>query len=226
MRKLEIIVLNKEDAKSAQLAGADRLELVTDMSLGGISPNLDIVRSVVESVTIPVNVMVRVRGGNFTYNESEMEQHLNYISELKQLPVNGIVFGSLNLENRVEIEQLESICDAIGDLDLTFHRAIDEDVNCFMENIKQLSGRVTNVLTSGGLQSPIEENTHLLEEANTNQLQILCGGGINLSNYKQVIKATPNCDIHIGSLAYNQGDFTSGINVQMVKQVKDALNQN
>lgn len=226
MRKLEIIVLNKEDAKSAELAGADRLELVTDMSLGGISPDLDIVRSVVESVTIPVNVMVRVRGGNFVYNESEMEQHLNYINQLKKLDINGIVFGSLDLKNRVEVDQLTSICDAIGNLDLTFHRAIDEEVNCFLENIKLLSGRVTNVLTSGGLESPIEENTYLLKEANNNQLQILCGGGINQSNYKQVIKATPNCDIHIGSLAYNQGDFTKGINTQMVKHVKDTLNQN
>ncbi len=227
MSKLEVIVLNKDDAISAEKAGADRLELVADMSVGGISPCLEIVKEVTSSVNIPVNVMVRCRGGNFVYTSSEMDKHIEYINNLQNLPVNGVVFGSLTSENIVDIEQLNQVIGSAQNLDLTFHRAIDEDVNNYIKNIKILNGKVTNVLTSGGLLNKIVKNSDLLNTANKYDLQILCGGGINSANYQKLISQLDCCDIHIGSLAYNEGDFSKGINKQSIANVKSyQMNEN
>ncbi len=225
MRKLEIIVLNKEDAKLAEVAGADRLELVANMEVGGLSPELSTVAEVVEAVNIPVNVMVRFDYDSFIYNESQMDRMIAYIEELSKLGINGIVFGSLNQNMQVEKLQLAEIIEASKYLEVTYHRAIDESDIEYENNFSNLSGVVTNVLTSGGLVNNIEENIVRLDCATKNDLRVLVGGGINENNYEQLFANLPNCDFHIGSLAYKDKDFEQGINIEVVKEVKWQLNK-
>ena len=50
-----------EEALSAQARGARRIELCTDLSIGGVTPSHDLIRSVVQTLTIPVNVLIRPR---------------------------------------------------------------------------------------------------------------------------------------------------------------------
>ena len=50
-----------EKALSAQARGARRIELCTDLSVGGVTPSHALIRSVVQTLTIPVNVLIRPR---------------------------------------------------------------------------------------------------------------------------------------------------------------------
>ncbi len=153
-----------------------------------------------------------------------MDWHLNYIKQLKLLNVNGIVFGSLTLENKIDINQLSDVIKISSGLDITYHRAIDESTELYLDNMKTLSGKVTNVLTSGGLENSIENNCHLLNLSSKQNLQILCGGGINEDNYQRLIRSVPSSDIHIGSLAYNLKDFELGINPSQIREIIKCLN--
>lgn len=224
MRKLEVIVLNAKDSIDAQTAGADRLELVSAMSVGGLSPTIEIVKSVVESVSIPVNVMVRFKSENFVYDSQEFKKLIDYIEQVKDIGINGIVFGSLDQSGKIDMQQLQAIVDAAGNLELTFHRAIDESVEYYEQNIQAIDKLVTNVLTSGGIETPIIENVERLQSAANHQVRVLVGGGINHGNYHQLFAELPNVDFHVGSLAYNQGDFTSGINRTVIQELKAKLN--
>lgn len=224
MRKLEIIALNGVDAKAAEDAGADRIELVSEMAVGGLSPAIEIVREVIASVSIPVNVMVRFEHESFKYDEDQFKTMLSYIEEVKDLGINGLVFGSLDSAGIIDEGQLSQIVEAAGDLDITYHRAIDESYDNYKSNMQTISGKVTTVLTSGGTLYPITENIELLQWASELNVQVLVGGGINNSNYKQMFDNLPNCHFHIGSLAYNNGDFTAGINHDKVVEVKSYLN--
>jgi len=48
-----------EEALAAQQRGADRIELCTDLSVGGVTPPRDLIKVVVDALTIPVNVLIR-----------------------------------------------------------------------------------------------------------------------------------------------------------------------
>lgn len=225
MRKLEIIVLNSEDSILAEQAGADRLELVSSIEVGGLSPAIEMVKQVVDSVSIPVNVMIRFKDSDFVYNQEQMEELTQYILEAKQLGINGVVFGSLNSNGEVESSQLQQVIDCAGDLDVTYHRAIDQNLATYLANIEQIDGLVTNVLTSGGLEQPIVENIELLNSVSNRDVKILVGGGITIENYQKLFDEIKNTDFHVGSLAYNNYDFSQGINSQMISTLKQALNK-
>ncbi len=225
MRKLEIIALNATDALAAEQAGADRIELVSAMEVGGLSPELDVVQAVVEAVNIPVNVMVRLTSDSFVYDHAQFEQLLAYINQVSQLGINGLVFGGLNPDNTINQQQLEAVCQACKDLDFTFHRAIDEDDTIYQSNFELIDGKATTVLTSGGITDPITSNIERIYAISSGKTRVLVGGGVNINNYQLLFDRLPNCDFHIGSLAYNNGDFEAGINTEQVREVKQYLTQ-
>ena len=225
MKILEVIVQNKEDALAAQLAGADRLEGSRRRRWRGWSPDFKVVEEIIKSVEIPVNVMLRFQGQSFIYLDEEMDKILKYLEELKELPINGLVFGSLRADELVDEDNLRIILNQINNLDLTFHRAIDHG-NKQIENLTILNNyeQVKTILTSGGLKDSIEKNSEILNAMiiNSNK-QLLLGGGINKENYQDIINDYPTADIHIGSLAYNQKDFSKGINKQMIREIKSIM---
>lgn len=223
MRKLEVIALNAKDARDAELAGADRIELVSEMAVGGLSPKLEVVCEVINSVTIPVNVMIRLTSDSFEYSENEMEALLGYLREVKKLGINGIVFGSLTAENKVDVQQLEQIKSEAKDLDVTYHRAIDQYDTTYEQNMELIDGKVTTVLTSGGMENSIVANIDRIYRMSYMDTRVLVGGGIDIENYKQLVDSLPNCDFHIGSLAYNNRDFTAGINSVKVSAIKEYI---
>ncbi|MGL4589848.1 MAG: copper homeostasis protein CutC [Mycoplasmatales bacterium] len=230
MNKLEVIVLDERAAIAAEKAGADRLELVAEIEVGGTSPSLEVVKAVVEAVTIPVNVMVRFKTADFIYDDLEMEKVLEYIRQLKTLKflapkkINGIVFGSLTKTKEINLEQLVRVIEASDDLAITFHRAIDEVQNQYEELSKLVKyPQVTNILTSAGLEQPIEKNIEQLNKLvnNSHHITIIMGGGVSYQNFENLLCDVPNADMHIGKLAYNELDFTKGINELMIQKIKE-----
>jgi copper homeostasis protein len=123
--KLEVIVFDKESMIAAQEGGATQVELIKDLDQDGLSPDLDLVKEVLEVATIPVHVMVR-HSNVFQHSDEELKEMLKYIKELKKLNVKAIVYGSLDKENKVNVEQLKLVQEAVGtDMKLIFHRASD-----------------------------------------------------------------------------------------------------
>jgi copper homeostasis protein len=93
MKKIEIACFNLESALLAQKAGADRVELCADMSVGGTTPTIEIIQQARKHLTIDLYVMIRPRGGNFVCSEAEFEQMKLEIETIKKLGVNGFVLG-------------------------------------------------------------------------------------------------------------------------------------
>jgi copper homeostasis protein CutC len=126
---IEICCDGIEAAKKAIEAGAKRIELCTDLSIGGITPPYSEIEEVAKLGTA-VNVLVRPRGGDFVYNEAEIEKMLREIAFCGGAGVNGVVIGAITPEGKIDVplcREFVSMARSYG-LEITFHRAIDEAI--------------------------------------------------------------------------------------------------
>jgi copper homeostasis protein len=194
MKKLEIACFNLESALIAQKAGADRVELCADISVGGITPNLEMIQQARQHLSIDLNVMIRPRGGNFVYSEAEYKQIKSEIETIKKLGVNGFVFGILKEDKTINIEQNSELMELAKPFPCTFHRAFDE----VLEHTKALEDVIScgfsTILTSGTFPNVMEgkEVLKLLVKQAKNRIEIMPGGGLrstNISDLDEIVNA-------------------------------------
>lgn len=188
MKKIEIACFNLESALTAQKAGADRVELCADMSVGGTTPTIGIIQQAREHLTIDLYVMIRPRGGNFVYSDSEFEQMKSEIETIKKLGVNGFVFGILNEDKTINLEQNEVLVELAKPLPCSFHRAFDEilDYEKALEDV--ISCEFSTILTSGTFPNVMEGKDvlkQLVIQAN-NRIEIMPGGGLRSTNISEL----------------------------------------
>ncbi|MBW5377418.1 copper homeostasis protein CutC [Brachyspira pilosicoli] len=187
-RKIEICVDSVESCINAEKGGADRLELCGNMFEGGTTPSYGVLQLAREMVSKPIYAMVRPRGGDFCYNDIEFEIMKREIKLMKELKIDGIVFGILTKEGKVDKERCSKLLDLWGTNKATFHRAIDvsSNLNEACEDIISLG--FERILTSGGeanVMSGIIKLKELVEKYN-DKIIIMPGSGINERNIEYI----------------------------------------
>ena len=187
--------------------GANRIELNNDLSVGGTTPSFGVIKKTVEYAhkhDVPVIVMIRPRGGNFVYNEDELEIMINDIQICSLLNVDGVTFGCLTREKHLDkraMNRLLSVAHA-GDLEVVMLMAFDELTNAERkEAIDWLSqNRVKRILTHGGpLNQPISHTLDHLKEVvkqAKNKIEILPGGGITKVNVNKIVEQIKIKQVH------------------------------
>lgn len=194
MKHIEIACFNLESALLAQKAGADRVELCANISVGGTTPSIEIIQQVRKNLTIDLYVMIRPRGGNFVYSEAELDQMKSDIETIKQLDVNGFVFGILNEDKTINIEQNKTLVELAKPFPCSYHRAFDAVSNYEQALEDVISCGFSTLLTSGtfsNVKKGKEVLKKLVEQAK-NRLEIMPGGGLrstNISELNQIVNA-------------------------------------
>jgi len=216
---LEISVESLASAIAAERGGAHRIELCSDLSIGGVTPSADLMRKTRAAIKIPIFAMIRPRGGNFFYSNSELAQMRGDIDLAKSCKMDGLVFGILHADNTVDVERTRELVRIASPLPVTFHRAFDEtpDLHKALEAVIQTGA--TRILTSGGEPTAAQGATVVsdLAAAAADRITILPGGGINTSNFAEVIRATRAREFHSGlgtTLPYGQSSeaaFSSAV---------------
>ncbi|MFB3224643.1 copper homeostasis protein CutC [Exiguobacterium sp. PHA03] len=204
---LEIIASTVEEAVAAEQAGADRIELVSALSEGGLTPSYGLIRQVVSTVEIPVHVLVRPHSKSFVYSKADEETIITDIDLIRELGAAGIVVGSLTADGRVDEGFLGRIIKHKGELSLTFHRAIDSSRD-ILEAAEVLADfpEVDRILTSGGQATALEgKETIARLIADYPDLIILPGSGITLENAEALLEATKASELHVGSAVLQDG---------------------
>lgn len=184
---LEVCANSFQSAKNAQTAGADRIELCSELAVGGITPSHALLKKISEELTIPTNVLIRPRSGNFCYSNDEFELMKENIKLCKELGVNGIVSGVLNTDNSIDILRTKELIELSKPLSFTFHRAFDCVKNP-RESLQILIDLGVDRILTSGLQEKAIDGINLLvelQEIAKDKLTILAGSGINTKNAKQ-----------------------------------------
>lgn len=198
---LEIIAQSIEDALAIQAGGADRIELVSRLDLGGLTPSLKCLEAVVKQVVIPVNVMVRLSDDSFVLTDQEVDEMCGMIKRIRVLGANGIVIGPITSEGNIHFDHLEKLVSYAEGMEITFHRAF-ENILKPLQAVTDLKakGLVNNILTNGGGKSPLDNFAYLGELAQKmTPIRLLIGGGIDLESFETIIRQFPDSDFHIGT---------------------------
>ena len=99
---LEICVDSVESAINAQRGGATRLELCSNLIIGGTTPTRSLFEEVRKNVDIPINILIRPRFGDFLYSRHEIKIIKNEIKMFREMGADGIVAGILTKEGEIE----------------------------------------------------------------------------------------------------------------------------
>ena len=222
---IEIIATTVKDALEIEAGGANRVELVSVLEEGGLTPSHKVMSEVINAVDIPVNVMIRPHADSFVYTDDEIAFMRKEIETARMLGANGVVLGVLTENNTIDTKKLEKLLSACCGLEVTFHRAIDEtDV---VASVKQLAvyKEITNILTSGGLTAPLSENVEIINNmiASAAHINILLGGGLTKENVISVARKTKAMNFHFGSAVQTEGNVVKEKVEVLVNKIQNAL---
>lgn len=227
---LEICANSYQSALNAQLAGAHRIELCSELSVGGITPSHGLIEQVISELNIETFVLIRPRNGNFNYNSTEFEVMKRDIEYCKAVGCDGIVSGVLNSDHSLDHDRTQELIALAKPLSFTFHRAFDlvpEPLQTLDQLIKL---GVDRILTSGQQSRAIDGLDLLIEldKKAKDQLIILPGSGIkaeNLSNFKS--KGFKEIHTSASEVVTNKqsGLFDTQLTVSSTKNIKAILNK-
>jgi copper homeostasis protein len=219
--KIELIAATCEDAKKIEAYGGDRIELVSALSEGGLTPSYGLMKTVIESVSIPVNVIIRPHSQSFVYTDEEIEMMRQDIKMAKELGANGIVIGALDEKNQICEQSLNRLLEAAYGLEVTFHRAIDE-LEHPVEGVKILSHykSINRILTSGG-QGSLSKNREIIRKMvlHSGHIKILVGGGLSFENIKEIMEATSAPEYHFGTAVRVESSPFKNISEDLLKKL-------
>ena len=183
---IEVCAESYEYALKAEKAGANRIELCKDLHLDGLTPDYESAKRTIDSLNIPVFILIRPREGDFIYSNEEFELMKRDIIKFKEMGCKGIVSGVLNDDNSINLERTKELVELSRPLEFTFHRAFDvvSDPLKEIENLIRLG--VDRILTSGQKDKAIEGLNLLLElkRISNNGIVIMPGSGISKNNLK------------------------------------------
>ena len=184
---IEVCAESYEYAVKAEKAGADRIELCKDLHLDGLTPDYECAKRTIDTLNIPVFILIRPRDGDFIYSDKEFELMKQDIVKFKEMGCKGIVSGVLNDDNSIDIERTQELVELSKPLEFTFHRAFDivSDPLKEIENLIRMG--VDRILTSGQKNKAIE-GLYLLEKLNNiskKRIVIMPGSGISNTNFKK-----------------------------------------
>lgn len=208
--KIEICANSVESAIKAQEGGAYRVELCAGIPEGGTTPPFGDMRMARQMLhQTKLHVIIRPRGGDFLYSPLEQEIMLHDIKVARQLGADGVVFGCLTAEGDVDMVAMKKLMNAVGDMNVTFHRAFDMCKDPFkaLEQIIELG--CTRILTSGQ-ESNAVKGIPLLKELvkqADGRIIIMPGCGVNPENIKQIAEETNATEFHFSGRSSYESDM-------------------
>lgn len=202
----ELCAVSWEAARAGQCGGADRIELCAELEIGGVTPDFGLARTIATNLSIPVNVLIRPRGGDFVYSDSEFTLMRHQVELARAAGAHGVVFGILHPDRRVDVERTTALVNLARPMKVTFHRAFDETPDLAEALEAVIETGADHLLTSGGAPDVLSgaESIERLSQQNRDRIQIMAGGGLRLATLGEVVRCTGISVFH-GSLPPKAG---------------------
>lgn len=194
----EVCVESLAEALNAVHAGATRIELCENLTVGGTTPSFGTIKKCKEILPVPFMVMIRPRGGDFVYTDDEFDLMKEDIAICKELNVPGVVFGLLTTSGQVDIPRTHELIELARPMQVTFHKAIDETEDIVLATIQLKELGVNRILSSGGQPTALEGAVVLKKmlKIGGTAMHIIIAGKVTNENFDQVKSLVPSNEFH------------------------------
>ena len=233
---LEVIAFNIESCLLIQNSGGHRIELCANPAEGGTTPSAGFIKKAREMTSIDLFPIIRPRGGDFLYTDSEFQIMKEDIALCKKLGCDGVVIGLLNSDASIDAYRTTQLVECAYPMEVTFHRAFDrvKDAEQALEVVIQTG--CTRILTSGLYPTVLEGQTVLKKLVNqaADRIVIMPGSGLRSSNVREIAQFTQASEFHTSArtLKNSKMNFQSQVLNDDMRQVvadgeeiKNILNQ-
>ena len=217
---LECCVDSFESARTAKEAGAKRLELCGDLMIGGTTPSPKLLEMIKIRLDIPVHVLVRPRFGDFLYSDEEFSLMRSEIHHFRELGADGVVFGCLTKDGRLDMRRMESLMQKTMGMSVTLNRAFDMCVNPYKAMIQAIELGIDTVLTSWQKNCCTDGKEllkNLLEVAGKD-ITVMVGSGVNAAVIEEFLREAPFEAFHMSGkktvqseMEYRKPDVSMGL---------------
>lgn len=191
----------------AREGGADRIELCSALSEGGLTPSHGLLSFAVAQSGLPVHVLIRPRGGDFVYSAAEIAVMHADIKHAKACGASGVVLGILRPDSTVDVEATQAMVEIARPMEVTFHRAFDVTSSLSQALEDVIASGCERVLTSGG-EPDVMVGAHslaaLVEQA-AGRIAIAVGGGLRIQNAASLSQTIGAQHFHGSLRRKNQG---------------------
>lgn len=189
---LEACVDSVESALAAARGGATRLELCSNLIIGGTTPSPWLFKEIREKIDIRIHALIRPRFGDFCYTDSEFSIIRHAVEDFGKMGAEGVVIGILKPDGTMNMEQMKELMYAAGDMSVTLHRAFDVCADPFETMEQAIELGIDTILTSG------QENVCLkgagllkeLVERSQGRITIQVGSGVNAGVIREIYPLT------------------------------------
>lgn len=234
---IEICCAGPDDVSAAIAGGASRIELCSALASEGVTPSYGmLVTSLRRAGKTPVTVLVRPREGDFHYSEAEVEAMIADIHAIRNAGAAGVTIGALTVDCMPDREVLMRLIDAAGpELELTFHRAIDDCADPVMAIDMLADMGIHRVLTSGGASDALHgvATIKAMIDHAAQRIEIMPGGGVRPDNIQTLRTLTGATQFHSSarnkiSLSQNDnsifGAAPANVDADIVSQLINTIN--
>lgn len=189
----------------AQEAGARRIELCEKLAVGGVTPSAELLKAAISVAKVPVNVLVRPRGGDFVFSAAEADTMLRDIELCREAGAAAVVIGALDSRGEVDMPLMRHLCDAASGMSVTFHRAFDvcADPLAAFEDVLALG--CDRLLTSGHESDAFKGRFFIAElvERAAGRIIVMPGCGVRRSNIARIAADTGAVEFHASSAFFD-----------------------
>lgn len=206
----EICVDSVASCLAAEAAGAHRVELCAGLLEGGLTPSFGTLVEARRAVNLKLMVLIRPRGGDFCYSDSEFRVMQEDVRLARELGADGVAIGLLNPDGTIDQSRTRALMDLAGPLSVTFHRAFDMARDPYEALDAVLALGCDRVLTSGQESSALE-GSEVIRELITRageRLVVMPGGGIRERNLTRIAALTGAREFHFSASEAQESRMT------------------
>jgi copper homeostasis protein len=221
---VEVVCYNIQSVRIASRY-ADRIELCSNPTAGGVSPSLAFLELSKKKSAVPIFTMIRAREGNFVYDDDEIKIMHREIGLFKEAGADGIVCGILKKDGDINTEAMKEIVDLANPLPVTFHRAFDMAADPFDALEKIIQSGCKRILTSGQKASAFEGKELIAEliKRAYGRIIIMPGAGIHNKNIMEIINKTSCDEIHLSAKKFITPENNANIEIRLGTGADDPI---
>ncbi|MCQ2259915.1 MAG: copper homeostasis protein CutC [Bacteroidales bacterium] len=224
--EVEICCNSHISAANAKAGGATRIELCRELEIGGLTPICKDIVHCKFALGLRIHVLVRPRGGDFCYDEVELDMIRREIDVCQQNGADAVVVGFLTREGKIDEALTREMVRRARGMEVTFHRAFDEVRQDPQEALEAVIRCGCHRLLTSGCQASAWEGRDVIKDLvrqAQGRIKILAGAGITPENVRDIINYTGVTEVH-GSCKHTLRDGTVETDAEIVRALINNAN--